>query len=184
MSHLLTMDSHLQPSATIKDKYLVQRSSLQKPEILGVFSSDRLSETGIRLDASNCKYIKKQLLTKGNCSIDLKVYNDIRKENENKDSESTPTYQPMTLFLEYLEKLVTQDTFVKSNENKLFPADIICHSRLLVKMMMVHGDANESFSLLCTKYKGNIYICKRRKSQEKRKDPIKNIVRHALCSGT
>lgn len=179
------MDSFLQPSADIKASFLIKTSSLEKPELIGVFSSEKQSETEIRLDASNCKYLKKQLLTNENCSIDLKVYDDIRKEYEEKNHKKYKSAdQPMTLFVEYLEKFVMKDTFIKYNANKLFKADIICHARVLLKMIMVHGDLKESFSLLCTKYKGNIYICKKRTgSKVVQKDPYEMIARHALYSG-
>jgi len=177
------MDSRLKPSANIGGTLLIKTTSLQKPDIVGVFSSER-SETEIRLDASNCKYLKKQLVTNANSPIDLKVYDDKRKAYENSRSEKCD-HLPMALFLEYLEKLVMQDTFVRYNANQLFKADIICNAKVLTKLFMVHGDVNETFSLICTKYKGNIYICKQKKKTRKmdNKKPIRVIAKHALYSG-
>lgn len=153
------MDTFLQPSANIRGSLLINAASLQKPEMISVYSSNKVSKTltEIQLDASNCKYFRKDLLSK---QIDLKVYEEQRKDYENKHKEYAPHRKPMVLFLECLEQFIMQDKFIKCNANKLFDADIICHAKVLIKMMMVHGDFNENFSLLCTKYKGNIYITK------------------------
>lgn len=179
------MDTFLQPSANIRGRLLIKTASLQKPEVVGVFSSETLSKTDteIRLDAFHCKYFKRHLLTEGKCPIDLKLYEDKRKDYENKHPEYSPHHKPMQLFLQYLQKFVTQDTFIKCNANKLFDADIICPAKVMIKMMMVHGDLNEKFSLLCSKYKGNIYVIRRTKSHEYRKEPIQVIARFALYAG-
>lgn len=179
------MDTFLRPNATIRGRLLIEATSLQKPQVVGVFSSERLSETDteIRLDAFHCKYFKRHLLTEGNCPIDLKLYEDKRKDYESKHSEYAPHHKPMQLFLQYLQKFVTRDTFIKCSANKLFDADIICPAKVMIKMMMVHADANQTFSLLCSKYKGNIYVIRRTKSHEYRKDPIQVIARHALYAG-
>lgn len=179
------MDTSLTPSATINRKLLIKTNSLQKPEVIGVYSSEKLSETDaeIRLDAFHCKYFRRELLAKENWPIDLKVYDERRKDYENKHSEYSSYHQPMVLFLEYLQKFVLQDNFVRFDENKLFKTDFICHVRVLIKMMMIHGDSNETLSLLCTKYKGNIYLLKRSRTHEHRKESMKVIARHALFAG-
>lgn len=173
-------DTFLRPSATIKGSLLV-KTAPSKANVVGVYSSKKLSETDaeIRLDASHCKYIRKQRLTEGNFPIDLKEYKEIRKDYESKAKRQQ---QNMTIFLKYLEKLVSGETFVKFSANKLFNADIICNKGVLTKMMMVHGDNQENFSLLCTKYKGNIYITRRKKANQK--DYVKFMERHALLAGT
>lgn len=179
------MDTFLTPSATVSKKLLIKTNSLQKPEVSGVYSSEKLSETDaeIRLDALHCKYFRRQLLAEDNWPIDLKVYDERRKDHENKHSDYSPYPQPILLFQEYLQKFVLQDDFVRCNENKLFDADFICHARVLIKMMMIHGDFHETLSLLCTKYKGNIYLLKRSKPHEHRKESIKVVARHALFAG-
>lgn len=179
------MDTFLQPSATIRGSLLIKTTSLQKPAVVGFYSSEKLSETDtkIRLDASHCKYFRRQLLMKENCRIDLKLYEDKRKEYESEHSEYSPHHVPILVFLDYLEEFVTQDRFTKCSANKLFDADIICDAKVLIKMMMVPGNITEAFSLLCTKFKGNIYIKRQTKSHEYRNESLKIIASYALYAG-
>lgn len=179
------MDTLLLPRANIRGNLLIKVKSLEKPKIVSFYSSEKLPECErtIRLDASHCKYFKGHLLAQDPPQIDLKTYEDFAKNYEQNNPEHLLHNKPMALFLQYLEKMVSQDKFVKFSANKLFGADIICCGKLLLKMMMVHGNIRESFTLLATKYKGNIYLSQRTKSHEFRKETVKVVARHALFAG-
>lgn len=178
------MDTFLRPGASIKRSLLV--NVIEKPVVTGVCSSTKLSETEteVRLDAIQCKYFKSQFVAQENFRIDLKMYDELRKVYEGKIKKYKPTLNgTKMIFLNYLEKLVLQDTFVKCSTNKLFDTDIICYSNVLIKLMMVHGDTQQSFSLHCTKYKGNIYINTGRMAHGKGINALKATALHALFSG-
>ncbi len=156
------MDTFLRPSDKIGGGLLIKTSSVQKPKVVGFYSSNKQSNTEdkIRLDASNCKYLKRDVLTEQIFQIDLNKNEDLRKDYEQNHRKYSRLCNPMELFLEYLQKFVAKETFVKCSENKLFYVDVICTFQVLTKLMMVHGDVQEKFTLYCTKYKGNIYIYK------------------------
>lgn len=179
------MDTMIRPSDKIRDRSLIiETSAVQQPNVVGLYSSEMLSETEeeIRLDASNCKYLKKQLLVEQNFKIDLENYEDLRKDYQRNQSKYSQICNLMPPFLEYLQKSLSKETFVKSNADKLFDVDFICPAQLLIKLMMVHGDSNETFTLYCTKYKGNIYVTKRTKPKFKNA-ATKYVARHALFAG-
>ncbi|KAG4067714.1 hypothetical protein HA402_005486 [Bradysia odoriphaga] len=178
------MDTLLHPRANIRGNLLIRVQSLEKPKITSFFSSEKLSEaeTTVRLDAYHCKYIKRHLLAPDSPRVDLKSYEAFCKNYESEHAALLLHNRPMVPFLLYLEKIVSQDKFIKFRADKLFEADIICHAKVLIKVMMLHGNFGESFGLLATKYKGNIYITRRTKSHEFRKETIKAVARHALFS--
>lgn len=174
------MDTFLRPGAKIEGSRMIKVASMQKPTIVGFYSTDKVSETDfeIRLDASHCKYLKSQCLSQ-ECHIDLNEFKDLHEDYVKKYDKRARNQQPIQSFWKYLESLVLKDDFVKCNENKLFDADVICHNRILAKIMMV----NEKFSLLCTKYKGNIYIIAQKCNGKKKDLLTKTVAIHALFGG-
>lgn len=174
-----TLTTGLKPYVTVSRNQKIPLP--EKPKIIGHFSIDYPFESSqIRLDASNCKYFRKELTYKKDFIVDLREFDSYR-EDYVKDTHLKYMFARMPLLLEYLKKLILKSDFVKHSDNKLFSADIICDKSFLKKVLRVPGDWKRKFSFLCTKYKGNIYICD--KLQEKPKDYDVILTRHVFCSG-
>lgn len=184
------MNLVVNPSAKISPNKIIQVQGLDKPKIVKFYSSEiiELSESSegrfsIRMDASHCQYLKKHVLARDTPAIDFKAYKEFRGDYEKKRAACSLYDEPMAPFLLYLEQYVSQNEFARFDTTRLFEAEIICHASILTKLMMVHGNIQESFSLLATRYKGNIYLTRQIKPQDSRKESLRVAAKHAMFSG-
>ncbi|KAJ6640231.1 hypothetical protein Bhyg_12981 [Pseudolycoriella hygida] len=152
---------------------------LRTPKLLGFFSCNKTSESDVRiqLDASNCLYATWKYSNKHyRLDKDLLTYHGSRHCDENKVI--------MLKIFGYLRCLITQERFFRSSQYKLFDAEIICHIRILLKLIDAHADPHEKFTFLCTKFLGNIYISqpigKKKPSCKAERTVFKTVVKSAL----
>lgn len=175
------MDTFLKPFVTVRRNQIIPLP--EKPSIVGHFSLDYPFEPSkIRLDASNCKYLKRQLTNKHDLVVDLREFD---AQREDYDNRIRPHYcfDRMPVLLEYLTKLMLKDDFIKHSDKKLLIPDIICDKSFLHKALRIPG-AVHKLSFLCTKYKGNIYIREHQlKSAPDHRNYSNILARHVFCSG-
>lgn len=173
------MDTFLRPCVTVRRNQII--SLPEKPKIVGHFSINYPFEPSqIRLDASNCKYFKRQW-TKGDFVMDLREF-ATHREDYDKRMRKQYLFDRMPVFLEYLQKLIVKDDFMKNSVKKLFTSDIICDINFLYNVLRIPGDSGRKLSFVCTKYKGNIYI-REQLMKNKLRDYDNILVRHVFCTG-
>lgn len=174
------MDTFLKPIETVSRSQIV--SLPEKPKMVGHFSIDYPFEPSqIRLDASNCKYFRKQMTH--DCLIDLREFDTFRNDYENSTNHQYK-FSRMTILLEYLKRLILKEEFMRHSDKQIFSSDIICDKRFFHKVLRAPGDSQpgQKFVFLCTKYKGNIYIVEHQpKNVPRNYDNI--LSRHVLCTG-
>lgn len=104
------------------------------------------------------------------------------REDYDKRMRKQYFFDRMPVFLEYLQKLILKDDFMKHSMKKLLTCDIICDIDFLHKALKIPGDADHKFCFVCTKYKGNIYIHEHLLKSTPR-DYNNILVRHVFCTG-
>lgn len=174
------MDTFLKPYVTVRRNQIISLPG--KPKIVGHFSIDYPFEPSqIRLDASNCKYFKRQFTNKDDFVLDLREFDTHREDYDNRIRQQY-LFDRMPVFLEYLKKLISKDDFKKHGDKKLLSPDIICEKNFLQNVLRIPGDSQRQMSFLCTKYKGNIYI---REHHLKRTpwDYNRILIRHVFFCG-
>lgn len=123
-----------------------------EPEMIGYFSVNEYRE--FVADASQLRYLK--VPHTQNLQLDL---NDGLKEFRPKP-ESVKR-EKMDFLLRFIvnniEKIKTEND--SSSRNKFLKPDIICSRGRLVQIMCPQYNHDKKWSLIVSKYKGNVYIC-------------------------
>lgn len=169
-------DTHLKPNYRNFDHYGRCRR-ISKPYIIGSFSIDR--NRHFIPDYSNCKYLK---LPSSNQPIHFNLndgYELVQRKPENAKAEKLDHI--LKFILLNLKNLVAVNTSRECAE-KFLHFDIICFRGKLRMLMCTPYEFREGWSLLVTKWKGNIYICEFETDEAKAKRQSQSEESKRICS--
>lgn len=123
-----------------------------KPKIVGYFSVDERRNYHDTLD--NLKYLYRDAFSTKDGSVDF----DLNREYKNYvPKPASAQNERIDHLLEFIRK--NYDS-IKDIEGKRFiSSEFICFRGLLRLMMCTPYEARESWIILATRYKGNIYLC-------------------------
>lgn len=138
-------NTHLDPRDRIKQNW-----DFKQPKMIGYFSVNEHRE--FIPDASKLKYLK--MPRTQNVHLDL---NEGIKEFRPKPE--SVTMERMDFLLRYILNNFQTLKFKNGYNRKLLEADIICSRGRLAQIMCTNPKSSNKWSLLVSKYKGNIYIC-------------------------
>lgn len=170
------LDTHLNPNFRNYDRYGRCRH-ITSPNIIGYFSLDRNRQ--FSLDYSNCKYLK---LPPNNQPVHLNLndgYELVQHKSEAAEAEKLDHI--LRFILLKLKNLVTVNASQESTE-KFLPFDIICFRGKLRMLMCTPYEFQDGWSLLATKWKGNIYLCELETEENKFKRQSQTEESKKICS--
>lgn len=170
------LDTHLNPNFRNYDRHGRCRR-ITKPNIVGYFSIDQNRQ--FIPDYSNCKYLK---LPPNNQPIHFNLndgYELVQQKPESAKGEKLDHI--LRFILLNLKKLVTVNTS-RENAQKFLHFDIICFRGKLRMLMCAPYEFRDGWSLLATKWKGNIYICELETDKDKIKRQSQTAESKKICS--
>lgn len=174
MSH--SFDTQLRPNFRNYDRNQ-QRKSISKPFIIGYFSVDQN-----RLfipDESNCKYLK---LPPKDEPIRFNLnegYELVQHKPESANKEKLDHI--LKFILLNLKKLVAVNANRKSAD-KFLNFDIICFRGKLRMLMCTPYEFRDGWTLIATKWKGNIYLCELKTEKDVLKQQTETEQSKKICS--
>lgn len=145
--------------------------SIKKPHVIGYFSVDRNRQ--YLSDYSQCKFLK---------LFDLKSH---PKYDLNKGYEIAVHKKP-----ELDEKIDHLLTFILANlskfkiktDEKFLKPDIVCFRGLLKLIMCSPFEFRSSWTILATKYKGTIYLCRKPSEEDLARELNASAEAKRFCS--
>lgn len=132
--------------------YRCNSLAVDQPKMMGYFSVNEYRE--FVPDASQLRYLK--MPSTPNVHFDLNIgIEDFRPKPESVKREKMDFL--LHFIINNIDKLKTKNGY-RCN-NKLLMPDIICSRGRLVQIMCPPNPTEKKWSLIASKYKGNIYIC-------------------------
>lgn len=148
---------------------------IAKPDIIGYFSVDRNRQ--FIPDFSNCKYLK---LPPSNEPIQFDLNKGYEVVEHKPDSVNEEKLNHiLNYILLNLKKLMAE---MRNEKYKFLKPDIICFRGKLRMLMCTPYEFRDGWSLLVTKFKGNIYICGFETDEEKDKRHNQTEQSKKICS--
>lgn len=171
-----TFDTDLRPNFRNFDRN-GRRKKISKPYIVGHFSVNQ--DRQFIPDQSNLKYIK---LPPSNQPIHFDLnegYDTVQHKPAHAESEKLDHI--LQFILLNRKKLATR--YVNPERvDKLLNVDIICFRGKLRMLMCTPYENRDGWSLLATKWKGNIYLCGHMTEQERLKKQNETEESKKICS--
>lgn len=169
-------DTHLNPNFRNYDRYGRCRR-ISKPNIIGHFSLDQNRE--FSLNYSNCKYLKRP---PRNQPLHLNLndgYELVQHKPEGAKGEKLDHI--LRFILLKLKNLATANPSPESSE-KFLHFDVICFRGKLRMLMCTPYEFRDGWTLLATKWKGNIYLCELETEEDKIKRQSQTEESKRICS--
>lgn len=171
----INFDTHLRPNHRNFDRN-GRRKKISKPHILGYFSVDE--NRTFHPDQSNCKYLK---LPPSNQPIQFDLnegYELVKHKPESAHDEKLDHI--LKFILLNLKRLKAHPE--RNGTGKLLDFDIICFRGKLRMLMCTPYEFRDGWSLLATKWKGNIYLCECETDKEKTMRQTQTELSKKICS--
>lgn len=154
------IDTEINPSFYFTDrkqlksprKFNNQDNNLNEPKMIGYFSVNEHRE--FMPDASQLRYLKLPKDYKNGVNLNLDVKNGHRWKPESVKREKMDFL--LRFIVNNIEELKAKNQF---HGDKLLDMDVICSRGRLVQIMCPQHIKDKAWSLIVSKYKGNVYIC-------------------------
>lgn len=175
MSNLF--DTHLRPNYRNFDRY-GRRKTITQPHILGYFSVDQNRQ--FVPDQSKCKYLK---LPPSDQPVHFNL-NEGYELVEHKPESANPENLDHILkfILLNLRKLAAVNTTSPDCTNKFLNFDVICFRGKLRMLMCTPYEFRDGWSLVATKWKGNIYLCEFKTDKDNEQRQTQTEESKKICS--
>lgn len=172
-----SIDTRLKPNYRNFDPY-GQRRKISKPHILGYFSLNQNRE--FIPDHSNCKYLK---LPPSNQPIHFDLnegYHTVQHKPKLVEKENLNHI--LKFILLNLKKLIAAPNTSPECADRFLNFDIIAFRGKLRMLMCTPYSFRDGWSLIATKWKGNIYLCEFQTEQERMKNQSQTEESLKICS--
>lgn len=172
-----TFDTRLEPNFRKFDRN-GRRKKISKPHIVGYFSIDHNRQ--FIPNQSNLKYLK--LPPKGQ-----PIHFDLNEGYESvQHKPATAVKDKLNHILHFillnLKRLTTRNVNPESTSDKFLDCDIICFRGKLRMLMCTPYENRDGWSLVATKWKGNIYLCEYPTEQDILKKQNETEASTKICS--
>lgn len=170
-------DTNLKPNYRNFDRY-GPRKRITKPFIIGYFSVDQNRQ--FIPNQSNCKYLK---LPPSDQPVHFNLnegYELVKHKPESAENEKLDHI--LKFIVSNLKKLIAAVDTNRKCAEKFLDFDFICFRGKLRMLMCTPYEFRDGWSLLATKWKGNIYLCEFETDKDKVKRQTQTAESKKICS--